>query len=305
MSAARNYSSTAARATLTAPVDNLSTLIQVDTTQGWPAVPFTAVLDKDRVAEEIVTVTNVAGLNITITRAADGSTAVAHPAGGSVIHSVTGRDFSEAGNHVGDLAQHGTATPGADITGLTTPAPVSVSAGPTTIVAGPSSGRRVVKSILLSGPSGATVTLTLAGVTLWSGKFTSADLKVIDCCIVIANGENLQATVTSGPVVCTSSYADRSTLDILRLGLSGGTTSGTAISAGTARTITEVWIGNQSATNGATFVLLKGGTAITPSLSLTAGNLVTLDSPIQLSASESLTWTGDGSHAITVMASGY
>jgi hypothetical protein len=50
MTAARNYSNTAASAVLTSGASAVDTTIQVNTTSGFPSVPFVLVLDKDRVA---------------------------------------------------------------------------------------------------------------------------------------------------------------------------------------------------------------------------------------------------------------
>jgi hypothetical protein len=49
-----------------------------------------------------VTVTNVAGTTLTVTRGVDGTTAVSHSAGAVFRHGVSGRDFDEANSHVND-----------------------------------------------------------------------------------------------------------------------------------------------------------------------------------------------------------
>jgi hypothetical protein len=61
---------------------------------------FTAVIDPDTALEEIVDVTAVSTNTLTITRAIDGSSAVAHSAGAVVRHMAIGRDYREANEHI-------------------------------------------------------------------------------------------------------------------------------------------------------------------------------------------------------------
>jgi len=101
----RYYSSTAQDTTLTAGISNSATTINVAATTGFPAsTPFTLVLDPDSLNEEIVDVTGVAGVTLTVTRGVDGSSGLTHNIGAVVRHSVTGRDFTEAMSHRGGSA---------------------------------------------------------------------------------------------------------------------------------------------------------------------------------------------------------
>lgn len=93
----RYYSSTAVETTLTSNVSNSATTLPVASTSGFPAqTPYTLILDEGTVNEEIVTVTGVATLNLTVTRGEDGTSAVSHSNGGTVKHGVSARDFDEA-----------------------------------------------------------------------------------------------------------------------------------------------------------------------------------------------------------------
>ena len=93
----RYYSSTAVETTLTSNVSNSATTLPVASTSGFPAqTPYTLILDEGTVNEEIVTVTAVATLNLTVTRGEDGTSAVSHSNGGTVKHGVSARDFDEA-----------------------------------------------------------------------------------------------------------------------------------------------------------------------------------------------------------------
>lgn len=98
--AARNYSSVARLATLTAGINNSTTAIAVDQVTGFPTIPFSAVIDPGRAAEEIVTVTSVVGLNLTVIRGEDGTAAQPHDAAAQVRHMATARDFRESAEHV-------------------------------------------------------------------------------------------------------------------------------------------------------------------------------------------------------------
>ncbi len=99
----RYYSSTAVATTLSASANNSTTSITVTALSGYPvSTPWTAIIDPDTASEEVVTVTNVAGTTLTVTRGVDGTTAVSHSAGAVFRHGVSGRDFDETNSHVND-----------------------------------------------------------------------------------------------------------------------------------------------------------------------------------------------------------
>lgn len=97
----RYYSSTAQPTTLSGAITNSATSMTVGATTGFPATtPYTLVLEPGTANEEIVTVTEVAGTTLTITRGEDGSTALAHSAGAAVRHMLTARDLREPQQHI-------------------------------------------------------------------------------------------------------------------------------------------------------------------------------------------------------------
>lgn len=97
----RNYSSTAAETSLSSGITGLSTTMQVVSTSGFPvSTPYTLVIDPGKPEEEIVDVTAVGGLTLTITRAVDGTSATAHSVGAVVRHMATARDFRESQEHI-------------------------------------------------------------------------------------------------------------------------------------------------------------------------------------------------------------
>jgi hypothetical protein len=105
--ARRYYSSTAARTTLAAGIDDTTTTVGVTAVSGWPAsYPYTLVIDQDTVNEELVEVTNRSGTTLTVVRGVDGTTAVAHDSGAVVNHGVSARDFDEPNEHVNTDVDH-------------------------------------------------------------------------------------------------------------------------------------------------------------------------------------------------------
>jgi len=105
----RYYSSTAGEMALTGSVNELATTIIVDTVLGLPIqTPFTLVLDIGLSTEEIVTVTDVSGTNLTVTRGEDGTAPVDHTTGAVARHMMTARDLREPQGHlVATDAVHG------------------------------------------------------------------------------------------------------------------------------------------------------------------------------------------------------
>jgi hypothetical protein len=99
----RHYSSVAVATTLAAPINNAVTSLTVTAASGFPvSTPWTAIIDGDTALEEIVTVTNVAGTTLTVSRGVDGTSAKAHDAGATFRHGFSGRDFDETNAHAFD-----------------------------------------------------------------------------------------------------------------------------------------------------------------------------------------------------------
>ena len=103
----RKYSSRSQQTTLSSGItsgDATATVVSganlLSSVTFSPAGTFTVVIDPDTALEEIVDVTARSGNTLTITRAIDGSTAVAHSAGAIVRHMVIGRDLQETNDHV-------------------------------------------------------------------------------------------------------------------------------------------------------------------------------------------------------------
>lgn len=105
---ARNYSSTAAATQLAEACTGSATVLRVASIVGFPPVPFTLGVDVGTVYEELVTVTAIAGTNLTVVRGEDGTTGLPHEVGAVVRHVVSARDLREAANHIeADSGVHG------------------------------------------------------------------------------------------------------------------------------------------------------------------------------------------------------
>jgi hypothetical protein len=100
----RNYSAIAVETTLTASISSSSQgavgTIIVGSVAGYPSsAPYTLVLEPDTSREEVITVTATSGTTLTVLRGQDNTQALAHSAGVSVRHAVSGRDFKETKTH--------------------------------------------------------------------------------------------------------------------------------------------------------------------------------------------------------------
>lgn len=98
--ALRNFSNSAVETQLAVSVTDSITVLQLTSVTGWPAAPFTIIVDADEITEEVCLVTGLSGTTATVTRGFNGTSAVAHTAGAKVKHAAVAADFIEANAHV-------------------------------------------------------------------------------------------------------------------------------------------------------------------------------------------------------------
>lgn len=96
----RNYSSVAQQTTITGALTNSVTTVPVASLTGFPAAPFCAAIDYGGGSEELVLVTGVSGLNLTVTRGFSGSTGVSHTSGAVFVHVHVSQDFTDFSQHL-------------------------------------------------------------------------------------------------------------------------------------------------------------------------------------------------------------
>lgn len=100
MANSRYYSSIALPTTLTGGVTNSGTTIAVASTSGFPgSLPYILALDYGTATEELVLVTSVASLTLTVTRAYDGTAGSSHNTGAVVRHVSSAIDFTDSRTH--------------------------------------------------------------------------------------------------------------------------------------------------------------------------------------------------------------
>jgi hypothetical protein len=103
---ARFYSSATRRTTTTIDPGTSGVTLTVADSTVFSALdgsfPWTALINWGLTDQEIVNVTaRTTGTTLTVVRGQDGTTGQAHAIGATVDHGVSGRDFNEAGAHVG------------------------------------------------------------------------------------------------------------------------------------------------------------------------------------------------------------
>jgi hypothetical protein len=103
MTGLKEYKGAAVTATLSAGLDSSSISFSISPTTGWPTGgvgPFTVIIDPGGVEEQLYCSALSAGVLTVTTRGYNGTAAVAHLQGVSVVHAPTSVDFTEANAHV-------------------------------------------------------------------------------------------------------------------------------------------------------------------------------------------------------------
>jgi hypothetical protein len=102
-SAVRNYKSGVPVKTLDVTGGILANTLQfnINDTNSLPAVPFTMVIEPDVAGkEEIITVTSISGVQLTVVRGEDNTTATPHINGVELRHMITARDLQNPRDHI-------------------------------------------------------------------------------------------------------------------------------------------------------------------------------------------------------------
>lgn len=162
MPAGQQYATNVPQTTLTGLINPTATVLSVASSSGWPATPFTAILDIATSTQEPIDVTNITGTTWTVVRAIDGTVGFTHQVGATVTHGDIGRDFREMRTHIDtSTGVHGISG-GSSVVGTTDVQNLSNK----TIVTGTYSGNQAMGSGAWTGNGSVTEsTLTFSGIS--------------------------------------------------------------------------------------------------------------------------------------------
>lgn len=96
----RNYVNGAPLLTLTVAVNSADTILEVGSTAGYPAAPFTMALERGTVNEEVVLCSVVAATTFSVTRGWDGTSAKSHSVGAAIEHTTAAIDYNQSNAHI-------------------------------------------------------------------------------------------------------------------------------------------------------------------------------------------------------------
>ena len=165
MPTGQQYATNVPQTLITSQINPTATSMSVSSSSGWPATPFTAILELGTSLQEPIDVTNITGTTWTITRAIDGTIGFTHQVNATVTHGNIGRDFRDARSHID--ASGPTDASGHSVHGLTAASSVVVGTNDTQTLTNKSLTAPTISGNVAmgSGSWGGTGSLTQSSVT--------------------------------------------------------------------------------------------------------------------------------------------
>lgn len=198
------------------------------------------------------------------------------------------------------------AAPGRWVRGLTS-ARLTATTSAATVLAGPASGRRVLKGLFVNAPTtGQSVTVTVGGVTRFVLPFAAAGIADLDLAYPVEPGDDVQAAVSTGTAEVEVAYADRGDTALDVLGSISSTTGGTVVaSSASDRTIGSIVIANTSPSSSLALTLTVAGHDVLTAQTVSPASTFSLDRARSLPSGQIVTATVTGGGTASIVVTGF
>ncbi|MGA4942135.1 hypothetical protein [Streptomyces cinereoruber] len=211
MANAYNYSNVANPTTLAGNISAGATTVSVLSTVGFPTVPYVIAIDYGASTEELVKVTGVAGLALTVERGFGGTSAQTHSLGAAVRPVYNAVDATDFRTHEDSAAAHGAT--GA-IVGTTNTQTLT-----NKTLTSPTVNTPTISNPTLTG--GGSLAGTYTGTPTFSGNVTFSGSPTVSGLLTASGGATV--TRTAGTVPLTVRGAASQTADLVLIEDSAGT----------------------------------------------------------------------------------
>ena len=261
----RKYSSRSQQTTLTSAITSTATSMTVasgPTVMGGrtvtPTQTFTVVIDPDTALEEIVDISNYSsGNTFTITRGVEaGGTGIAHSAGAVVRHMITGRDLTEANDHI----KNETTAHGLTIANVVTTADTGGTA-------------KITSGMIIDG------TIVNADINA-NAAIADTKLGTISTAGKVSNSATTATSTNTNSAIVARDSSGNFSAGTITANLTGNASGSSGSTTGNAATATTLATGRDFQLTGdveATAVSFNGSTAVNLVTSIATGSIVNAD----------------------------